>query len=1579
MHGNSLPGTGTWLFDRQFFRDWKDRGPSNLLCITGKAGSGKSHLSAHTIHNLRESCRTRDPLLPGDQSIKSQAIAFVYCSPNINARRYSGGSVPFVSTLLGSILRQLYVQVPKDRNSGAIWKRYMESRHDGLRRSELKQGIRSLVGILTRTYIVVDGLDEYSGLSGDDLEDLCQFLKSLSENELDGSARVVIFSRPGHPALDDAFRDAVEIQVDDGSNVNDIRKFVERRTVGLANSPSALQKIQESLLYGADGVFLWVSLSIKIIEMETSDRTKVAAAQDMERGLEQLYKAMMQSILAQPTSRRDLAFKALLWVTYCQEPLSKKEMIHALSFHLGMAVLDSDDLIDEKIILSSCFGLLDETKDQFQLLHLSLAEFLRSDAATNIIDADHPRGKEDEPDAVLASLCMSYLLMDEFKKGPVNTPKDLEHLAENYPLLPHAAKHWGTYLQRSQSAKNIDLACQILRSSRSKNFVMQALRFYNTLEHRQTRFKRPESVQVLHIIAAFGLEDLLDWFPEAVTQIDMPDGFSWYPIDYAIVQGHEAMSKWLLSRGRILKPKSAFERSANTHEETTQPLSRPISHIVGAAKSMWGNIKSSVVVAGFDNKDKPSEALDADWHKAASSGDMEIAEELTKLGSDPNIRDRFGVTPLMMAARWSGISMVKRLLAYGADVNMQTYDGVTALHFLASRVEGDAGDAGAEMIHLLCDGGADTEKRNEAGTTPLLEAAGCDNIAAFQSLLSKGANLTARDRTQSNVLHVASKNGSSRVLKFLLASQDPAKTELKTVTVQNGYRGTSPDNTSDGRLNCPFLANVTSLCCADKGGRWPLHHAVASGNVECAEYMCDFDPDQVNKEDGDGYTPLYLAVLETQVPIIDFLLDRGADLNILCSFTDYTPLHLVMTGLPLDVATVLHKRGADPNLENTASILAWDLAAIHGDQTIMRFVLDSDTMLREDEDRLQRLLSIAVGHQNVNVVSFLLSSYGQHRLLSDTKLGRDIGLTAVWGGSREIWQMLISRDSSLAVESDSTGLDALHYAAMFGRTNLIGDISKTDFDHLKQTVSRNSQSPLIWAAKCGMSGMVKVFCDKGVNVNHADSYGRTAMHYAAGLGCRDSVEALLRAGADVSVRDIAGFTAAEYATSTVAALLGGGDEVIWFSNPPSHIEEAREAVTSIIRRLLCSPEAPDQASFTGYKKDSDTGLIRTFLLKMRMFPEAALVSTSLFQEGLKCCDICGIDIGGPNFYHCANCADVDLCASCHSIFIWGRGQGVQHELEALEHELQPIRRALQDLSQFGINALLQVLDSAGLMLWDYFAEKEERYRRWSKHRHGLEEQQEQQTPGWILVGIINDLKYLRYYESSARSSHDTVPVVSGSRERRLTYNFRLLNRDYSPARERPRFACSSHRFLKICSLEELSDADRALFDENGALSKSFLERLGDTIANLDIAQVTAGAEHNLGSWPVKCTMENMCRGEGSSDVVELQISAPPRPDSAPGDVGHTGQDEEISERCLVPAVGSSSTSFSDIGVDEVREKLLQKMGSLQPDEDSLARGEGMVLETAWSLVQAVVYGDESRLPPLIQLMKESGEFQRSGL
>lgn len=70
--------------------------------------------------------------------------------------------------------------------------------------------------------------------------------------------------------------------------------------------------------------------------------------------------------------------------------------------------------------------------------------------------------------------------------------------------------------------------------------------------------------------------------------------------------------------------------------------------------------------------------------RAASSGDVVLAESLINEGVNPNTTNIDGVTPLMIAAGTGQTAVVDLLLKKGAQPELQTRrDGVTALMFAA--------------------------------------------------------------------------------------------------------------------------------------------------------------------------------------------------------------------------------------------------------------------------------------------------------------------------------------------------------------------------------------------------------------------------------------------------------------------------------------------------------------------------------------------------------------------------------------------------------------------------------------------------------------------------------------------------------------------------------------------------------------------------------------------------------------------------------------------------------------------------------------------------------------------------------
>ena len=131
-------------------------------------------------------------------------------------------------------------------------------------------------------------------------------------------------------------------------------------------------------------------------------------------------------------------------------------------------------------------------------------------------------------------------------------------------------------------------------------------------------------------------------------------------------------------------------------------------------------------------------------HFASGAGCVEVVALLLRLGTDPNIQDRGGHTPLYCVsnecASETGPELVWALVRAGADVN--ACGGVTrttALHMAARR--GHVGIASA-----LLDCGAALEAKDSKGDTPLRRAINCRKDTVAQLLVERGASATPKPK-----------------------------------------------------------------------------------------------------------------------------------------------------------------------------------------------------------------------------------------------------------------------------------------------------------------------------------------------------------------------------------------------------------------------------------------------------------------------------------------------------------------------------------------------------------------------------------------------------------------------------------------------------------------------------------------------------------------------------------------------------------------------------------------------------------------------------------------------------------------
>lgn len=142
-------------------------------------------------------------------------------------------------------------------------------------------------------------------------------------------------------------------------------------------------------------------------------------------------------------------------------------------------------------------------------------------------------------------------------------------------------------------------------------------------------------------------------------------------------------------------------------------------------------------------------------------GDTRRLRRLLRRGVDPDLRNEYHLTPLMVTAASGRKQVASILITAGAQVDARGVGDVTPLH--AAAVNGRL-----QTAALLIEHGADTAAKNVFGETPLHWAVMKDP-RLIPLLVANGAEIDAADRNGYTALHVAAKKGSRKSAIALLA------------------------------------------------------------------------------------------------------------------------------------------------------------------------------------------------------------------------------------------------------------------------------------------------------------------------------------------------------------------------------------------------------------------------------------------------------------------------------------------------------------------------------------------------------------------------------------------------------------------------------------------------------------------------------------------------------------------------------------------------------------------------------------------------------------------------------------------
>ena len=285
----------------------------------------------------------------------------------------------------------------------------------------------------------------------------------------------------------------------------------------------------------------------------------------------------------------------------------------------------------------------------------------------------------------------------------------------------------------------------------------------------------------------------------------------------------------------------------------------------------------------------------------------------------------------------------------------------------------------------------------------------------------------------------------------------------------------------------------------------PLHCAARFGHVEVVKYLYHRQPNTPSAHG--GLTPLHIASREGHLNVVSFLL-TAYDTRLLA---------------PTEGSTQAESRRQQiVHAYTAAGRHALYLAAEENRIEVVEYFVERvginvDLPCSTEHNKTPIYLASHNAHNDPIVFSYLL------RKGADLGRTNDAGWTllhqAARSGSIQITKILLQKGLDFLAQARSFGNLPLHTAAQFGRGGLVkAYIDRTFVPFLEKPFNVNHPnkkgvSVLQVAVKYGKLDVVCMLLDQGADVSYRDSYGNTALLFAAGNSHKDIAIELLQRGA----------------------------------------------------------------------------------------------------------------------------------------------------------------------------------------------------------------------------------------------------------------------------------------------------------------------------------------------------------------------------------------------------------------------------------------------------------------------------------
>ena len=402
--------------------------------------------------------------------------------------------------------------------------------------------------------------------------------------------------------------------------------------------------------------------------------------------------------------------------------------------------------------------------------------------------------------------------------------------------------------------------------------------------------------------------------------IDAVDENGCQPLHLASFNGH-------LTTGRLLMAHGADTNTVTKRGQT------PLHHTAMGKKDCPELceilLKTNAKVDAMDkNRNQP-------LHLASLKGHVGTSKVLVSCGTDTNVVNQHGQTPLHLAAvgERDCPELCEFLVKHNAKFDVMDENGNQPLHLANWKGH-------AAISKLLVSHGADTNALNKHGYTPLhTTAAGekdCSKLCEI--LLKHDAKIDVENRDGVRPLHLAAIKGNIDIGKLLISYGADTNAVMKC--------GLTPLHVAAlGLKSCPDMAELllkhnAKIDAVNNGGDQPLHFASFMGHIDIGKLLISYGAD-TNALSKNGYTPLHAAGKgEKDCPnMCEILLKHGAKIDAVDEDGNQ-PLHIASIQGHTETCKLLASRGADANAVNKRGQIPALVAALGAKHFPAQFRID---------------------------------------------------------------------------------------------------------------------------------------------------------------------------------------------------------------------------------------------------------------------------------------------------------------------------------------------------------------------------------------------------------------------------------------------------------------------------------------------------------------------------------------------------------------------------------------------------------------------------------------------------------------